>query len=502
MSLNIKRTQIKVNNTIFNKCCEQAVDCDLSLPDYCGEISRILKCFAQPNITSSSVSGDRIIIDGTVTVRLLYVSDGELSSFEHSSSFSKQIDIDCDAVGAVLEITTANQYINCRAVSPRKVEVHGSFAISAKLSCCCTQDVLESADGDSVQIKKDTVTACSVSGSTSVNSNVSQVVDIGTDLPKIKSLIRNTAVPEISETKQISNKVLVKGELKIKTLYKSEDNQVCCVANNLPISQIVDIDGVTENSVVDLKLNLSSFDISMKPNAIGAMCLLDIAAIVNIQASAYDCVDFPVITDAYSTDYASTCSKKRVSVDRIINNFSKCYTHHFIMEERNVCKVVDFWCDNITVNAAMDDDKIKFFGTVNVYALIEDENGTTMLQEEESEFCFKEEICGITRLKCSPSASLAGCDYTLDAQGISTRVNIHIRAVEFDSVDTDVVDEIQLSDEVTDKKTSLFIYYCEENEDVWSIARKYNTTEKQIMEANNLTEEIISEPTPLLIWSK
>ena len=55
---------------IFNGTSEQPIDLDVSLPDYCPDISRILKCHAVPQITSRMVVGDRLTVEGSTMIRI------------------------------------------------------------------------------------------------------------------------------------------------------------------------------------------------------------------------------------------------------------------------------------------------------------------------------------------------------------------------------------------------------------------------------------------------
>ena len=38
------KTSVYVNDVIFSGSCEQAIDVDFTLPDFCPDIERVLKC--------------------------------------------------------------------------------------------------------------------------------------------------------------------------------------------------------------------------------------------------------------------------------------------------------------------------------------------------------------------------------------------------------------------------------------------------------------------------
>ena len=56
---------------LYDGCQEQPVDLDITLPDYCPDIQKILKCQVYPIILDQSLAGDRLELGGSYTVRVL-----------------------------------------------------------------------------------------------------------------------------------------------------------------------------------------------------------------------------------------------------------------------------------------------------------------------------------------------------------------------------------------------------------------------------------------------
>ena len=497
----LKRTNYLVNETLCEKNAEQSIDMEMNLPDYCADISNILQCFAFVNITSGALTEEKIQIEGTVLLRVLYLSEGEIYSYEQSEPFSKSMEYHACAVGAVLDLSTTQQYLNSRAASPRKIEIHGAFVIHAKVSTCKNDSVVDSVVSDHIQIHKDTLSACSASGNASASIDINQVMDIGTDKPPVKSIIRNTTVARVIETKQVSGKILVKGELKVKTLYKSETNTIEYIENTLPLSQILDIEGMNENSTVDIKLRLTALDVLVKPSALGSMNLLDISATASLNACAYNCLDFPVLKDAYSTDYSCECTYKEVCVDKIITTVSKDYMHKFEVDKiTNLASVIDVWCDELTSSSKFKDEKMVVSGALKAYVLYEDLEGKLGLKSVQSEYSFAEDIGKVSNIKSEPNVMICGTDYLIEENGVQIRADMHLDAVVFECVSEKVVDDISLSETPLHKNHSLFIYYAHPGDTLWRIAEKHHTTVKQIMEQNALDSDEITLEKPLLIW--
>ena len=125
------KTSIYSLDKVFNDCAEQPIDIDFTLPDYCPDISKILKCKAVPRISSKSVSGNCVSVEGCATVTVIYCGDdNNISSYEYLYPFSKKFDVDGDTVGTIIDAKTKCEYINCRAVSGRKIDIHGAVSVN------------------------------------------------------------------------------------------------------------------------------------------------------------------------------------------------------------------------------------------------------------------------------------------------------------------------------------------------------------------------------------
>ena len=58
---------------VLDTVAEQLADVDLTLPDYCPDIEKILKCTLIPKLQSKSLSGGQLRVDGSCVVNVLYV---------------------------------------------------------------------------------------------------------------------------------------------------------------------------------------------------------------------------------------------------------------------------------------------------------------------------------------------------------------------------------------------------------------------------------------------
>ena len=184
-----------------------------------------------------------------------------------------------------------------------------------------------------------------------------------------------------------------------------------------------------------------------------------------------------------------------------MNSVSKDYIHQFSVENMSdTARIIDVWCDEVSVKADLKNEQLLFSGSVKCYLLYEDLEGKINLKSSGTDFSFAEDIGAVSRIKCEPNIVIAGTDYLINENRVDVRVDLHISAVVIASDYEKVVDDIHLSETPLQKSTSFFVYYAHRGESLWSIARKYHTTGKNILEQNKLEGDEITSDVPLLIW--
>ena len=120
MNYDITKEILSVRDLVYDGTKEVPIDLDFSLPDYCPDIQKILKCRVSPEIFSRNISGDRLNIEGSAKIRVLYINcdNNNIRSCENNIPFSCSIDIKNTPENYLDIISTKLEYVNCRAISP------------------------------------------------------------------------------------------------------------------------------------------------------------------------------------------------------------------------------------------------------------------------------------------------------------------------------------------------------------------------------------------------
>ena len=72
MSIELTTRNMGFEEIYYDNFAEQGIDCDITLPDYCPDIMRIIKCSVSNSITNSNLTGDRATAECVVKIKIIY----------------------------------------------------------------------------------------------------------------------------------------------------------------------------------------------------------------------------------------------------------------------------------------------------------------------------------------------------------------------------------------------------------------------------------------------
>lgn len=511
MDFAIARETITTNENVYKGNVQQAIDCDVTLPEYCPDILRILKCQLIPRTNSHSLNGDRLTVDGSALLRILYIDETEAAvrSYEQVCPFSKSVDIINISSNAIVELDCDVEYVNCRAVNQRRVDINGAINIKISISALKEKQILSSASGNGIQIKTENIESITVKGFAQKTITVDETLELSRSDYAVAQLIRYNGDVILTDVKVITNKLLIKGDLVIKMLYTADDKsgKIESLSHTLPISQIIDVDGIDDTDKCKVTLKLSSLDMSLRSDSNGELRQADVVAKISVSAFSAQNVNLQVINEAYSIKCALETEKQNMQFISLTDTINDVFLFRGALDVASIGinDIIDMWVNSVTSNASVDGKRLKIFGNISLSLLVIDTSNQAAYLERQVEFetvYDLNEICSDT--KCDININVNAIDYIVHGSDkIDIRIELKIDADIYKLCQKNVVVRLEADEmgKALSSPCALTIYFCDENESVWDIAKKYNTTVEAIMSENELDCEIITRPCMLMIPS-
>ncbi|MBQ2973889.1 MAG: DUF3794 domain-containing protein [Clostridia bacterium] len=507
MNYSTETQKIGFFESVYESTAEQSLDADINLPDYCPEIRKILKCTVVPNINSVQNNSGRLTADATATVRIFYIGEnGKPAGYEQNYPLQKFVESDKITSDSSVRVNIKTDYANCRAVNPRRIDVRAMMTFIFKVMNKREENILCSAEGEGIQTISDEQTVASLCGINERAFTLSEVIELPSDKPIVSQIINVTACAVTNEVKVINNKALLKGDCNIKLYYISDDSSaVEYIEHSVPISQIIELDGLHDNCKTGITLNVCSCETLPKADSSGDIRLIDFNARINAFIIAFDEKLVSFIDDSYSTLCETKNSFKSVELLSYNDNFETSFTNKVVLESIGVSVdcVLAVWCSDIKYNFMPKDGKCFAVGTYQANIVYKDnENQIGIIQKPVDFDCSVQMKEKAERTTCFGSVQIVSCSCAVTGDSrLELKTEMITSGIILSNYMKKYVNDIELFKENKRKDTpcALTIYFSDKGENIWNIARKYNTTVDAIKEENNFSGSIVEDKCMLLI---
>ncbi len=512
MELQLKKEPVFLNEVIYDGQTEQGVEFDYVLPDYYPDIFKILKCSLTPGISSYSISGTQLFVDGAVLIKILYLSDDNVNihCVEQKYTYSKTLELTKAADNPTVYIQTKTDYSNCRAISGRRFDVRGAVSCKIKATASKTMEIISGAE--ELETKSEMLTYCGnklIGGGQFV---IREDIETGTGKGGILGIVHCDATAEINDIKIIAGKAVVKGESKVKALYlvkideETQDTEV--MEASIPISRIIDLDGLDDSYTCYADVKVMDCGLEIKPGDNGDNRILGCDLTIDCKITANKENSVPVLTDLFSTKYETEYTKSNVKVEYAPQQIQKQLSYKTVIDckDGNLEEIFDCRCDINSINCRFNGEgNLIITGQLISQAIgrLSDSGYPVFIEKSEP----AELSCevGFTDENCIIEPGIQVTDVGFNINGDSTvelRITLVLNGCIYKMKNVAIIENVILDDEKPKEKNTdygLKMYYAEENEEIFTVAKKYNTKPEAIMEENELDEEVLSAPCLLLI---
>ena len=508
MDYMLERERIAVGEVLFDGCQEQPVDIDVSLPDYCPDIQRILKCQIYPKISSRSITGDRLMLDGSYTVKIFYLDpEGTcVRCHECDDSFTAEIALKQQAENALVTASARVEYVNCRASSPRRLNVHGSFSLCAKVISAGLSEAVSNIAGSDVEQQKMQASVNELAGFAQQSFSVDEVLELGQGKPPADAIVRADAYLVMQDCKVAAGKLMTKGDANVKFLYRTagETGDLETMEYSLPFTQMLDCDGVTDDCICSIHMEVSGVEAQIKNDYSGDKTFFDTQVKIYATARAYRPKNMVLVNDAFSRSYDMNIDAKQKTVECLAETVHDTLVHKadLAQEGTQISKVIDVWSEMASAAATVADGKISLKGKYSLCVLACDEKNAPFYFERIVDFEHEMATSAEGDLKCEPDVTVGAVSYRISGSGMEVKTELCIRAevmrrITFKAVTSATADETKPV--ARDTAACLCLYFADAGESVWNIAREYRTSMASVCAENGIAGDTVENRGMLLI---
>ncbi len=504
MELKVLKEAAIVNETLCEYTDEQAIESDILLPDYCPEAARILKCTGETVITEKRVLGDKVTVEGVALIKVYYVNEKSgLSGYDVRIPFSKSCDLKNAADEAIVIAGSRIGYLHCRAVNQRRIYIKGSVVLKVKVVGQKSVEIVQDAYGSGIQIKKEESSMIRVIGDKIERIEVSEELELAYGKESPQDILNVSILSSVTDSKIIANKAIIRGELNIKIVYNKEDGAgIDSMEYVLPVSKIVDMEGLDEECKCNIGVKVASYNVSVISSEEGAgKFAFEAELAVEIRAVRENGLSYA--TDSYSTICESEMSFENyefMKYERVLQERAAVKSTVDFPEE--VSKIMQVWSEKGELSIIKEDGINKMAGENTICVLAVTSEEQVIYFEKKEKFEYSLEPTEIANSVLDINFNVENMSYSIvSGERAEIRYDVTINGSVFNVMRRQCISDISIneSEGINVKRAALTAYYADADEKIWDIAKKYRTSVSAVKEENGIQGETAGARVMLFI---
>lgn len=476
-----------------------AVSCEDILPDYLQDIEKIAKVDAVLLPQQHSMESAALCCRGNVVFTVVYFSpDGEI--------FTRQItlpyEINCKAEHltpqSIVRIGQKAEGVSCRVATPRKLMLRAQVRTElCRYEPPCTEAKLEG-DADAcgkIMQRKHSVTGCRMLAGEDRDAKLGADLVLPGNYPEIETLLDTTLTPLPPKTTMQQGGIEYSAPCRVLLFYKGSDGEYYSYSQTVQTEGLIPIAEASPKMSCFAQSTLCSKSVQSAPDNMGQMRVVEIDALLHIECTCFQNTPMQITVDAFSAncplkaDYAPLrCEELCLCTKSALTLSGSTKT------ESPVKKILCIDASADYKSSTVEDDQLICNGIVTLHGLYQNETGKPEAFGAEIPFKYKT-ACRTTEGEQTSEvlcfAAVSSVQGDASADGIDMRCELEL-ALCAKKV-AEVTSLCSLRADATEsypprQNDTLLLYYAQNGEDIYEIAKQYHTDPELLRAANKLPQ--------------
>lgn len=490
---------IKIDNRVEFGKFQTFIEAEAVVPDKKSDVYEIVKTEGYIAIKKIEVTDGKILCRGSFNYNVLYVTDDKnsVSNVDGKIEINEVIEKENVVQDMEYMLFPEVEHMDCTIMNERKIRVGALMNIRGSLFEKQRLEIVKDVSQvEGIQKHRKEISYQDIVGIEKSESAIRDTITINTE--EVQSIISLNPCVKVKESRVADNKVIVGGVLEINPLACTYDGELVELDKvGIEFTQFVEVAGAYDGMVEEVLLLMSDFNYTFKQNEDSATGILEVDATVNSKVKVTDEATREVLQDAYSPQKIIKFDQKPIQLNKVLSTKSVNFVVRESIRNDNddiQIKEIVSVCPSISIeNAYIENGKSYIQGILKVDMLYVPVEGLKLVYKISEEIPFDHDI-EIDDLTDTATVFNTVCierlevDLGRDQIDLTIKVKRFIEALDKKSENFIVKGEDQGVYDLS-KAPSIIVYICKEGDNLWNIAKKYNTTENEIAELNDIKAE-------------
>ena len=489
--------------------CDIRTECsaETSLPDYNTDVRKILHVSAKPHPISSFASGEGIECSGEVTFDVVYLDfEGVVSSASFSGDYSFKVKCDTQSYKDSL-VETALGNLSLRLMSPRKIAARATLDSSVTV---ITEEAFTT-DGDALDPDLNPQLEPLTISSVSTTITPPSEREYGCSFARFDGkttdevhLIHLSVKPIVERLELTDGEIEVIGRIETTSLIRTDECPLYKLEKSFEMSGRIPVDAAYSDGECRAVVEVVSASVATGGDEGGVEMTLSV--ITETRVVCEKNVNSELIADMYLCDRPCDCTRQSFGYDEYLGRYSaeKEINNKISLASIGAGKLREVIFADVaaavdTVEVIENGAVIK--GEIKVSAIaaeIKDDGGVELVPVKFSSE-FKENVncdCHIDdKTAVFSNVFLSDESVIVDSENVYLKANMTLEASLSKHHEAEALScaRVSSSETYTKNPARISVYYPEEGDTLYAVAKAYHTTKEKLLSDNSALAEVVAK---------
>ena len=482
---------------------------DYSLPDYLGDVRKILFTEAALRPSGRFAGGETIEFSGVVVYNVIYLdSENNLSSAEFTSDYDYSVKCSGENYKDSISDTRVSGYA-IRLAGPRKISARASLVGSVKLSEASTVSVsgntFDAESSPETSSKSVDVRSSAVS-SVVEREYAEQVADLEGAIADEVSVIYTFAEAIAESVALEGDSACVKGKLRMNTIIKNEDQPPYSAEKVVAFEENIDANDLSSDMLLSPRLTVSSLKANVNPTDNGCEVVVNGIVEMCVVGDCNQQVD--LILDAYLKSEPTENTYEDFNYLSLADSTSVKGTHNAELDRSELES--DALREIILMTATPKVERVECVdGVVSIYGEVR-YSGIASEQSEDKvshvSLKFSSPFVTNVNINCQSNDNLVvdarvcahSASASLDANKIYASCVLESSAIVCEEKKEKILSSSQIKEgeNYESEGARITVYYPTDEDTLFSVAKRFRTSVLKVARDNDISESVFASSNP------
>lgn len=499
MEFELNKTALPYHRLMFHTTVSREESVEMIVPDSEPDVAKLLDTTALCCLDTKEALENGVSLSGRIHSRILYVGEGAETPRGLSADLAFQCGVDQEGIDPSCRVIALARVrsVETKVVNSRKLLVRAQYEVALRvyrqellaLPCGVAQE-------EGVEQRLESVEGYFVVATPEKRFQFQDDLRLSGGQPAIGEVLRTQSDVICSEAKLIGGKLVFKGEVILRMLYRSVEEDVLTAEFTLPYSQIMDAAQAEEHAQFQLDVVLLGWTLG-ELDYDGRRMPIDLELYACAEARQTQALS--LLADAYSVRQEVTASFATYPLPRLVERCARRESKRELLEtgERTV---LDLSTQLLQTTVSQEQDVLRVASVVEMTILCVDDMGTVEALSRqmsiETEVPVSGEVDALVSSQVTERSALPA------ASGLELRLGVAFQLLLLGQTEPLGVSAL-MAEEATaaeaGERPSIVLRQMAPGETLWDIAKAYQTTAREIEQANDLKDQPVEAGALLLI---